>query len=155
MFCCVACGHIKGRLRKTKVFASLSHGSVHLMSQLLISLILGKIKFCDSLLALIPSISQIWTKLTVEAGMTTRQTILAAIITMNVKLGKAIHALEFLEAIERHLGSASDELQKLGFLFLVEAAYRAPEPLDLGRGLLVVVVFGVVLPVVDVDIGQS
>ena len=63
--------------------------------------------------------------------MTARQTILAAIITVNVELGKAIHALKLLEAIERNLGSSSDELQELGFLFLVEAADSAPEPLDL------------------------
>jgi hypothetical protein len=87
--------------------------------------------------------------------MTARQTVLAAIITMNVKLGKAIHTLKLLEAIKRHFGSSSNKLQKLGFFFFVEAADCAPEPLDLWRGLLVVVVFGVVLPVVDVDVGKT
>jgi hypothetical protein len=43
----------KDRLGETKVFASLSHGSVHLMSQLLISLVFRKIQFCTSALALI------------------------------------------------------------------------------------------------------
>jgi len=123
---------VEGPLGEAKVFASLSHCSVHLMSQLLISLVFGKIKLCDSLLALIHFISQTWTKLTVKASMTARQTILAAIITVNVELGEAIHALELLEAVERNLGSSSDELQKLSFLFLVEAADSAPEPLDLG-----------------------
>jgi hypothetical protein len=94
-------------------------------------------------------------KLTIEASVTTRQTILAAEITMNVELGKAIHALKLLEAVEWNLGSAGDELQKLGLFFLVEAANSTPEPLDLWRGLLVVMVFGVVLPVIDVNIGQT
>jgi hypothetical protein len=87
--------------------------------------------------------------------VTTRQTILAAEITMNVEFGKAIHTLKLLEAIEWNLGSTGDELQKLGLFFLVEAANSTPEPLDLWRGLLVVVVFGVVLPVIDVDVGET
>ena len=44
---------IEGPLGEAKVFASLSHGSVHLMSQLLIRLIFGKIKLCNSLLAFV------------------------------------------------------------------------------------------------------
>jgi hypothetical protein len=87
--------------------------------------------------------------------VTARQTILAAIVTVNVELGKAVHTLKLLEAVEWDLGSAGDELQKLGLFFLVEAADSTPEPLDLWRGLLVVVVFGVVLPVVDVNVGKT
>jgi hypothetical protein len=87
--------------------------------------------------------------------MTARQTVLAAIITMNVELGKAIHTLKLLEAVEWNLRSSGDELQKLGLFFLVEAADCTPEPLDLWRGLLIVVVFGVVLPVVNVDVGET
>ena len=133
MLCCMRTVSEKGRLRETKVFASLSHGSVHLMSQLLISLVLRKIKLCTSSISFYSfHHSGKGQKLTVEASMTARQTILAAIITMDVELGKAIHALKLLEAIKRHLGCASDELQKLGFFFLVEAADCAPKPLNLG-----------------------
>lgn len=63
--------------------------------------------------------------------MTARQTVLAAVITMNVEFGEAIHTLELLEAVEWNLGGTSDELQQLGLLFLVEAADSAPEPLNL------------------------
>ena len=63
--------------------------------------------------------------------MTARQTVLAAIITMDVELGKAVHTLKLLEAVEWDLGGTGDELQQLGLLFLVEAADSAPEPLDL------------------------
>ena len=74
---------------------------------------------------------------------------------MDVELGKAIHALKLLEAVEWDLGSTGDELQKLGLLFLVEAADCTPEPLDLWRGLLVVMIFGVVLPVINVDVRKT
>lgn len=87
--------------------------------------------------------------------MTARQTILATIITVNVELGEAIHTLKLLEAVEWDLGSTGDELQQLGLLFLVEAADSAPEPLNLWRGLLVVVVLGVVLPVIDINIRKT
>jgi hypothetical protein len=87
--------------------------------------------------------------------VTARQTILAAIITVNVELGKAVHTLKLFEAVEWDLGGSGDELQELGLFFLVEAADSTPEPLDLWRGLLVVVVFGVVLPVVDVNVGKT
>jgi hypothetical protein len=46
-------------------------------------------------------------------------------------------------------------LQQLGLLFLVEAADSAPEPLNLWRGLLVIVVFSVVLPVIDVNVRKT
>ena len=74
---------------------------------------------------------------------------------MDVEAREAVHAFELLEAVERHLARARDELQELRPLLLVEAADRAPEPLDLGRRGLVVVVFGVVFPVVDVDVGEA
>jgi hypothetical protein len=142
-------------LGESEVFTSLSHGSVHLVSQLLISLVLRKIEFCDYQLAFVAASSKQNPKLTIEASVTTRQTILAAEITMNVEFGKAVHTLKLLKAVEWNLGSAGDELQKLGLFFLVEAANSTPEPLDLWRSLLVVVVFGVVLPVINVDVGET
>jgi hypothetical protein len=44
-------------LGETKVFASLSHGSVHLVSQLLIGLVFRKIEFCSYLLAFVATSS--------------------------------------------------------------------------------------------------
>ena len=74
---------------------------------------------------------------------------------MNVEFGEPIHTLKLLEAVERDLGGTGNELQELGLLFLVEAANCAPEPLDLRRSLLVVVVIGVALPVVDINVRQT
>lgn len=58
-------------------------------------------------------------KLTVEACVRTRKSILVAIITVDVESTEAVHALKFLETIERHFASPCDELQQLGTLFLV------------------------------------
>lgn len=74
---------------------------------------------------------------------------------MDIKLAHSIHALQLLEAIERHLGRSSDKLQQLGTLLLVEAADGTPEPLNLRRRSRVVVVFGIVSPVVDVNLGKT
>lgn len=87
--------------------------------------------------------------------MRARKAILAAIVTMNVESADTIHALQFLEAVQRHLGCARDELEKLGEFLLVEGPDSAPEPLDLRGAGRVVVVLGVGLPVVDVDIRQT
>ena len=87
--------------------------------------------------------------------MRARQPLLVAIIPMDVEPADTVHALELLEAVQRHLGRAGDELQQLGKLLLVEGADGAPEPLDLLGGSRVVVVLGVALPVVDVDVGQA
>ena len=70
-------------------------------------------------------------KLTVKASMTTRQTILATIIAMDIEFAEPVHALEFLETIQWHLASTSNELQQLGLLFLLERSDSAPEPLNL------------------------
>ncbi len=59
---------------------------------------------------------------------------------------------KFLEAVQRHLGRAGDELEELCTLFLVERANRSPEPLDLLRGGRVVVVLSIALPVINVDV---
>jgi len=74
---------------------------------------------------------------------------------VNVEATEAVHAFKLLETVERHLASSCDELKKLGSFFFVERPNCTPEPLDLRRGGGVVVVFGVVLPVVDVDVWQT
>lgn len=83
------------------------------------------------------------------------QPLLVAIVAVDVEPVDAVHALQLLEAVQRHLGRPRDELEELGPLFLVERAQGAPEPLDLLRGSRVVVVLGVALPVIHVDIGQT
>lgn len=87
--------------------------------------------------------------------MRARKTVLAAIVTMNIEPADTVHALQLLEAVERHLGCARDELKKLGEFLLVEGPDSAPEPLNLRGTGRVVVVLGVRLPVVDVNIRQT
>lgn len=74
---------------------------------------------------------------------------------MDVETGEAVHAFELLEAIEWNFARARDELKKFGPLFLVKGADGAPEPLDLRRRSLEIVVVGVVLPVINIDFGQT
>lgn len=93
--------------------------------------------------------------LTVKAGVRAGQSLLVAIITVNVESVDAIHSLELFKAVERYFTCARDELQQLGQLLLVEGSNRAPEPLDLLTGWRVVVVLGVVLPVVHIDVWQT
>jgi hypothetical protein len=50
----------------------------------------------------------------------TGQPVLVAIVTVDVEPIDAIHAFQFLEPVERHLGRARHELEKLGALFLVK-----------------------------------
>ena len=59
------------------------------------------------------------------------QAFLFAIVAVDVEPVDAVHALEGLEAIERHLARACDKLQQLGKFLLVERAESAPEPLYL------------------------
>ena len=123
-------------LSKAEVLVASRHSGVQLLAKDFVALILGEIEL-------------------IEAGMAGRKLVLAGVVAVDVEFGEAVHAFELLETIERNLASTSDELQQLGALFLVEALDCTPEPLDLRRGLLVVVVFGVVFPVVDVDVGQT
>lgn len=109
------------------------HGGIKLFPQRLIALIFRQIQL-------------------IEAGMAARQTVLVAKIAVDIEPAEAVHALQLLEAVERHLGRARHKLQQLGLFFGLEAAHRAPEPLHLRRRLRVVVVLCVVLPVVDVDV---
>ncbi len=48
------------------------------------------------------------------------KSILVAIITVDIELTEAVHALKLLEAVERYFASSCDELQQLGTLFLVK-----------------------------------
>ena len=58
-------------------------------------------------------------KLTVEACVRARKSILVAIVTVDVEPTEAIHTLKLPEAVERYLASSGNELQQLGTLFLV------------------------------------
>lgn len=87
--------------------------------------------------------------------MRTGQSLLVAIVAVNIEPTEPVHTLELAEAIKRNLASSRDELKKFSSLFLVERAYSAPEPLDLrGRGR-VIVVLCVVLPIVYIDIREA
>jgi hypothetical protein len=84
-----------------------------------------------------------------------RQTILVAVCTVNVESVDTVHALQLLEAIQRYLTRACDELKELSKLFFVERSHCAPEPLNLLRRRRVVLVLCIALPVVNVDIWQT
>ena len=89
-------------LSEAKVLISSRYSGVKLLAKLLIALILRKIEL-------------------VEARVAGRQLVLARIVAVNVELGEAIHALQLLEAIQRDLARAGDELQKFSALFFIEA----------------------------------
>lgn len=91
-------------------------------------------------------------RLTIEAGMRGRKSVLAAKVLMNAEVCEAVHAFKLLEAVERDLSSTSNELQELGALFLAKRSYCSPEPLDLRRAGIVVLIVGVCLPVGDIDV---
>jgi hypothetical protein len=83
------------------------------------------------------------------------ETILVAVITVDVETANSVHTLEFLKSIERHLTSTRNELQKLGAFFLIERADSAPEPLNLGRGGRVVMILGIDLPIIHFNFGET
>lgn len=83
------------------------------------------------------------------------ETVLVAIITMDVEPVDSVHALQFFEAVEWHFTGSSDELEQFGTLFLVEGTHCTPEPLNLGRGRRVIVILSVGFPVVHIDLGQT
>ena len=74
---------------------------------------------------------------------------------MDIEPRKAIHTFKLAETVERYLACPCDELKQLGTLFLVKGADCAPEPLNLRGGGLIVVVFGMILPIIDVDIRKT
>ena len=87
--------------------------------------------------------------------MRARQSVLIAVISVDVESAKAIHTLKLAKAVERHFACTCNKLQELGSFLLVKRSDCAPEPLNLWRRGLVVVIFGVIFPVVDIDIGQT
>jgi len=87
-------------LCETEVLASGGDGGEDLLAEDLVALVFGKIKL-------------------VEAGVRRWKPILVAVITVDIESTEAIHALQLLEAVERHLAGSSDELQQFGTLLLV------------------------------------
>ncbi len=80
------------------------------------------------------------------------QALLVAVISMDVELRETVHALQLTKAVQWYFAGACDELQQFGTLFFVEGTDRAPEPLDLWGGNLIIVIFGMILPVVDINV---
>ena len=62
------------------------------------------------------------------------QAVSGAVVTVNLELLDAVHALQSGEALQGHLGRARDKLQEFGPVGLVEGAQGTPEPLDLEGG---------------------
>lgn len=53
---------------------------------------------------------------------------------MDLKLLNAIHAFKGSKALQGHLGSTRDKLEKLGTVSLVKRTQCSPEPLNLQEG---------------------
>lgn len=83
------------------------------------------------------------------------KSILVAVITVDIESTEAIHAFEFLEAVQRYLTGASNKLQQLGTLFLVVRTDCSPEPLDLWGRSCVIMILGVALPIVDINFRKT
>lgn len=64
-------------------------------------------------------------------GVSRWQAVSGAIVTVDLELLNAIHALQSSKALQGNLGCASDELQEFGSVGLVKRAQGPPEPLDL------------------------
>ena len=79
-------------LSETEVLVASRDGSVQLLAEVLVAVELGQIEL-------------------VEASVACGQFVLAGVVTVNVELGKAIHAFQLLEAVERDLAGTGDELQ--------------------------------------------
>jgi len=79
------------------------------------------------------------------------KSVLVAKIFVDAKPSVTVHALKLFEPIEWNFACTSDELQKFGALFLVEGSNSTPEPLNLWRSRVIIVVLGVVLPIIDID----
>lgn len=74
---------------------------------------------------------------------------------MDVETVDAVHAFELLESIERHLASTGDKLQQLGQFFFVKRSDCSPEPLDLWRRRIVVVILSISFPIVNINIRKT
>ena len=51
-----------------------------------------------------------------------------------------LHSFEFFESVERNFGCSGGELEEFGSFFLIERSNRTPEPLDLGRRCIVILI---------------
>ena len=105
-------------LSETKVLASGSDCCEDLLAEGLVAFVFGKIELY---ILISCCIMRFWTlnELTVKASMRTWKSVLVAVVTVDVEPTEPIHALEFLEAVERYLACSGNELQQLGTLFLV------------------------------------
>ena len=94
-------------------------------------------------------------KRTVKAGVCGRQAVLISIIAMNIEAVDAVHAFELFKSIERYLASTGDKLQQLGQFFLVKRSDSPPEPLDLWRRRIVVVILSISFPIVNINVWET
>ena len=74
---------------------------------------------------------------------------------MNVEAVYAVHTLEFFEPVERNLAGSRDELKQLRTFLFVKRPDCTPEPLDLLRRGVVIVIFRIGLPVIDINVGET
>ena len=74
---------------------------------------------------------------------------------MDVEATETVHPFELFEPIEWYFAGTCHELEKLGSFFFIKGTYRSPEPLDLWRRGLVVVVLRIVFPVINVDVRET
>lgn len=74
---------------------------------------------------------------------------------MDVETVDAVHAFELFKPIKRHLASTSDKLQQLGQFFLVKRPNCSPEPLDLWRRRIVVVILRISFPIVNINVRET
>lgn len=74
---------------------------------------------------------------------------------MDVEAVDAVHAFELFKPIERYLASAGDKLQQLGQFFFVKRSNCSPEPLDLWRRRIVVVILRIGFPIVNINVRET
>ena len=91
-------------------------------------------------------------RLTIEASMRTWQPVFVAVISMDIEPTEPIHTLELSKTIKRDLAGTGDELKKLGPFFFVKGADRTPEPLNLRRGGLIIVIFSMIFPIININV---
>ncbi len=80
------------------------------------------------------------------------QPVFVAVISVDIEPTKPIHTLQLPETVERDLAGTGDELKKFGPFFFVEGADCTPEPLNLRRCGLVVVILSMVLPIININV---
>jgi hypothetical protein len=73
----------------------------------------------------------------------------------NRKPSRAVTTLQIFESVDRDSRSAGSELQKTALLLGIPGSDDLPEVLDHLVLFLVATVVGVLLPVVDIDIGNA